>query len=458
MRSLLLLILCFSACVSAQDSLRQLDSLLALVESNEKFNGNVMIARNGEVAYRRSFGFANPATRQPLDSATTFRLASLSKQFTALGIAVLENDGKLGYDDPLAKYIPELAFYEGVTIRHLIHHYGGLPDYMGLVARKGKRKTVYDNEMVIALMADKQPKAEFAPGTNSSYSNMGYLTLASVIERVSGKSYGEFLQERIFTPLGMTRTAVNYPDNREDKDVAAGFERNPKTGELVRVDNDADYGYYLLSGVVGDGAVFSTTDDLLRYHLGMQTDKILPADKREVLVTAGKQADAPDKGYAFGQSVRQTKSLGQRISHSGSWAGALTWLERYPESGSVIVVLSNTDSGFETIRMLARQFLTGGNLAIPRQFTPIKVQAEQLTPYPGNYKLSEEMTLTIAVKGNKLTMEPTGQRAYPMTPYSNSGFYLEGTTISIAFRLDAAGKATSLLFTQDGQETECERE
>lgn len=458
MRSLLLCFLCISACVSAQDNMRQLDSLLTVLESNEKFNGNVLIARNGKAAYQRSFGFANPDTRQPLDSATTFRLASLSKQFTALGIAVLENDGKLAYDDPLAKYIPELAFYEGITIRHLIHHYGGLPDYMGLVSRKGKRKTIYDNEMVITLMAEKQPKAEFTPGTNFSYSNMGYLTLASVIERASGKSYGEFLQERIFTPLGMTRTAVNYPDKRKSENVAAGFERNPKTGELVRVDNDADYGYYLLSGVVGDGAVFSTTDDLLRYHLGMQTDKVLPADKRKVLVTAGSRADAPDKGYAFGQDVRQTKSLGQRISHSGSWAGALTWLERYPDNGSAIVILSNTNSDFATIRMVARQFLTGGTLALPREFSPVKVTAEQLEPYPGNYKLNDEMTLTIVVKGNKLTMEPTGQRAYPMTPYSSNGFYLEGTTISILFNRDEAGKVGSLTFTQDGQVMESERE
>lgn len=452
---------CLSIIATAQTQVQKLDSLLSLVAAEEQFNGNILIAQNGKISYQKSFGYADLDAQTPLNNETSFRLASLSKQFTALGIALLENDGKLNFDDPVVKFIPELDRYPNVTIRHLIHHYGGLPDYMSLVGRKGDKKLVYDNEMVIALTAQKQPKANFDPGQSSSYSNMGYLLLASIIERVSETTYGDFLQKRVFTPLGMKRTEVNFPKVREDENVATGFEPHPKSGKMINADSDDDpMGYHILAKVVGDGAVYSTTEDLLRYHLGMQTDILLPELKREVLVTAGALESAPDKGYAFGQEVRPTKALGQRISHSGSWAGALTWLERYPENGSLITILSNTNSDFSTFRLLARQFLTASPLSVPQKFTATKVTAAALEGYAGDFLLSDEafsteLIFTITTKGNKLKMQPQGQPNYAMTPYADNGFFLKGTNISIVFNRDASGEVNSLTFTQDGKSAVC---
>lgn len=457
MKQLLTLLFCcpFLVCAQTGADINRLDSLLRVVHQEQPFNGNVLIAKAGEVIYRGSFGYANLDTRQPLDSATTFRLASVSKQFTALGIALLEHQEKLSFDDPLAKHIPELSFYPGVTLRHLIHHEGGLPDYMELAARKGDRKLVYDNEMIIALMAAQQPKAEQPPGTGFSYSNTGYLLLASVIERVSGQSYADFLQEEVFTPLGMTRTAVNFPVTRTDANVAAGFGAAPKTGKMIRLDNGDDpFGFYILAKVVGDGAIFATTDDLLRYHQGMQTDKLLPADKRRVLVTAGPSAKGPNNGYAFGQLVDKE---GTRLSHSGSWAGAITYLERYPESDDLMAILSNTSAEFSTIRMYARQLLAGEPLTPLKVFTPVEVTATQIKPFAGNYQLDEKMTLAITTKKKQLRMLPTGQRNFLMTPYADNAFFLEGTTIDIRFNTDENGEVSSLTFTQDGKTKVCPR-
>ncbi len=464
-RILCLLIFVFiSSSIIAQPSSKQLDSLLQVVASEEGFNGNVLVSKNGEVVYQGSFGYANFDTKAPLNKETSFRLASISKQFTALGIALLENDGKLSFDDPLIKYIPQLDRYPDVTLRHLIHHYGGLPDYMRLVRRNGNKELVYDNAMVVALMAKKQPKPLFDAGESSSYSNTGYLLLASVIEQVSGKPYGDFLEERIFKPLKMSRTVVNFPRVRDDANIATGFKPHPKTGKMINADNeDSPMGYHILADVVGDGAVYSTTEDLLRYHQGMQTDILLPSAKREVLVTAGVLEKAPDNGYAFGQHVRSTKALGQRIFHGGSWAGALTWLERYPDDGSFIAILSNSDSDFTTVRLLARQLLTGDPLVIPKRYSATKVTANALQGYAGDYFLddkafSSKLMFTITTKGNKLKMQPAGQPNYTMTPYADDGFFLKGTNISIEFNRNANGEVPSLIYTQDGKSAKCLRQ
>lgn len=441
----------------AQDDTEEFDRILKEIVSARNYNGNVLVAKEGKVIYRGSFGVADPLTGQALNDQTVFRLASLSKQFTALAIALLEDDGKLDFDDPIAKYVPELAHYKGVTIRHLLHHYGGLPNYMSLISRKGNKKAVYNNELAIKLMEKKKPKREFEPGTSSSYSNSGYMVLATIIERASGKTYAEFLKDRIFTPLGMSRSFVGYPNPPQRDNQAAGYEKNKK-GEWVRLDNGTDpYGFGILANIYGDGMVFSTLDDLHRYTEGIKTDALLPEAKRKVLTTAGNLEEAPDKGYAFGQQVRQSKHFGQVIEHSGSWAGFVTNMERHPDQGNVIISLSNTESGFREIFQLARELLRGNPLTVPKTLRPVQVKVSDLQPYPGTYKLNDDLLLVITTKGNKLFMEPTGQRNYPMKAYSPTGFFLEGTTIELEFNLSVTGEATSIIFTQSGKVTECPR-
>jgi CubicO group peptidase (beta-lactamase class C family) len=448
-----LILFLFPLALSAQSDVSSLASILEYTAEADDYNGNILVAQNGKVVYRGSFGVSRINEDIPLDSATVFRLASVSKQFTALGIALLENDGKLAYDDLLGKHIPELAFYEGVTIRHLLHHYGGLPDYMGMVIKAKDFDRVHNNKSIIEVMAARKPKVEFAAGTKSNYSNTGYLLLASVIEKLSGKTYSEFLAERVFEPFGMTRTSVPYPSNQLDENTAGSYAKNEKTGAYFQVDIGQDpFGYYVLADVVGDGMVHSTVDDLFRYSQGLLTDKILPADKRTVLTTPGNLEKGKGK-YAFGQQIT-TSEEGMVVNHSGSWAGYLTYLERHPDKGNVIVALSNFDSPYSRMVRPAQRFLAGEKITKPKVFTSIEIDAAILKDYTGTYELTVTKTTTFKFKASKgkLVMEVPNQPKYELTPFQKDGFYLDGLDVDLTFTRDASGKVTGFDYYQRGVE------
>ncbi len=186
----------------------QLDSLFGKLHDDGRFNGNVLIAEKGTVIYKKSFGLANEATKQPLNENSVFELASCSKQFTAMAIAILNYQGKLKYDDPVYKYIPELGFYKKVTIRNLINHTSGMPAYEDLLDSVWDKSKIATNKDVIKILKDYKPSLHFEPNSRYEYSNTGYALLAVVIERVSKISYPAFLKKYIFNPLKMQHSIV----------------------------------------------------------------------------------------------------------------------------------------------------------------------------------------------------------------------------------------------------------
>ena len=158
--------------------------------------------------YKKSFGIANEETKQPLNENSIFEIASITKQFTAMAIMMLNEKGKLNLDDDISKFIPELAFYKGITIRHLLNHTSGLPDYMELFEKIFDKSKIATNKDIISIFAQRQPKVLFTPNSKHDYCNTGYALLASIIEKVSGETYPNFLQKAIFKPLGMKNTFV----------------------------------------------------------------------------------------------------------------------------------------------------------------------------------------------------------------------------------------------------------
>ena len=181
----------------------KINSLIEFYYDQGIFSGTVLVAEAGKVIYQKGFGYANVDTKERLEPKSVFRLASLSKQFTAMCIMILEEQGKLNYDDNLQKYIPELK-YEDITIRHLLWHTSGIPAYMDFMTRHFSDDEWYLNEDVIKVLAMDHPKKHFEAGENYEYSNTGYLLLASVVERASGVSFPKFLQQNIFDKLGMS--------------------------------------------------------------------------------------------------------------------------------------------------------------------------------------------------------------------------------------------------------------
>ncbi|NJL11740.1 MAG: beta-lactamase family protein [Microscillaceae bacterium] len=198
----------------ALKAVRMQEYMQELYNQNQ-FNGVVLVAQKGRILYQGAWGWSNIAQKDTLNLDTPFRLASVSKQFTAMAIMILKEAGKLHYDEPITKYLPELP-YSQVSIRHLLHHNSGLPDYFGIgwsIQQFFPAGKLIDNADMLRYFSVRQPKLVFKPGQKASYSNTGYVFLAAIVERVSGIPFAEFLDKNIFQPLGMKNTFVYNTKN-----------------------------------------------------------------------------------------------------------------------------------------------------------------------------------------------------------------------------------------------------
>lgn len=315
--------------------LRSLDSLTDLFSIQKGFSGNVLVAIDGFDVFEKSLRYADPILKTPLSTSSVFQLASVSKQFTAAAIMLLKADQRLDFDDELVKYIPELP-YKKVTIRHLLHHTGGLPNYMYLVDKYWNSETHPDNEDVIGLMAKYKLPVFFQPGARYDYSNTGYVMLASVVERVSGMSLNEFLQRRVFGPIGMKNSYVySSADTSIVKNHIDGF-RALKRGYTRIADTKNN-------GPVGDKGVCSTLGDLYLWDQALYNGSPIPFEILEEAFLPAQSNAGKEIPYGYGFRLRNFENE-PVIYHNGVWEGFRTNFHRYPLHRNTIIVLNNSSS------------------------------------------------------------------------------------------------------------------
>jgi len=321
------------------------DSVFQSHADTAKFNGNVLISKDGKIIYQKSFGYANYDTKEMLNDSSLFELASVSKEFTAMGIMMLKEQGKLNYNDNVKKYIPELP-YEGMTIRHFLTHTSGLPTYEDEKFFEGwDSKKIVFNDDIIKQFAKLKPPVLFQPGEKWEYSNAAYALLATIIERVSGKSYSEFLKENIFTPLNMTRSRV-YNTRRSAKEIipnyAFGYVYSDSLKKFMLPDSLKEYYYVItLDGIQGDGVVNSTTGDLFKWDQALYTEKLVSKTTLEEAFTPVKLNNDSTYQYGFGWFIAQDSTLGKVVQHSGGWPGYGTYIRRFIDKNNCIIILTN---------------------------------------------------------------------------------------------------------------------
>lgn len=440
--------------VSAQNKTKQLDSLFTKLHTEKKFFGNVLIAEKGTVVYQKSFGKANLATNASLNSESIFELASVSKQFTAMGIMLLKKQGKLNYDDSLRKFFPELP-YMNITVRHLLNHTSGLPDYMDLMIEKGDTGRVLTNENMIALLSKHQPATVFIPGEKWEYSNTGYALLGSIIEKASGMSFGDYLAKNIFKPLGMKNTFVYRRrfEKRTVQNYAYGFVMNDFTKTYVLPDDIPATAatVYRLDGVVGDGTVNSTTGDLLKWDRALYTEKIISKEMMSEAFTPAKLNNGKTYNYGFGWSTGNFQK-GNIVSHSGGWPGYATFIERHVDTDKTIIVLSNHESRAPTQQV--RNILYS---IVPPVKKEIQLSAELLKKYEGEYELQPGFILTISTEGTKIFAQATGQQKLELFAEKEDEFFLKQVEAALRFIKDADKKITGVILYQNGSEIEAKK-
>ncbi|HSD68909.1 MAG TPA: serine hydrolase domain-containing protein [Woeseiaceae bacterium] len=305
-----------------------IDDLFSAYQKGVQPGVAVAVVQDGKLVLQRSYGYADIDAQTPITADTAFDLASVSKQFGAMAIMLLEEDGKLSYDDPIGKYVSELKVYDGVTIRHLLTHTGGLPDYYDVIDTTSAMPTNQDAAELLGQMA----KADFAPGERYEYSNSGYDMLGPIVESASGMRFADFVRERIFIPSGMMSSYVH--DDRLPG-IPNGARAYAPSGDGFAPDYDNP-----LNAIVGSGSIFSSLNDLVRWDEVLYTDKLVSAETLELAFTSGTTNSGEPLDYGFGWRIDEYAGH-KRLRHGGSWVGFRSHIARIPERRFSVILLSN---------------------------------------------------------------------------------------------------------------------
>jgi CubicO group peptidase (beta-lactamase class C family) len=302
-----------------------IDAYLNTLVHLGSFSGSVLIARNGEVLLSKGYGFADREQKILNTPQTKFRLGSITKQFTAMAIIILEAQRKLDVQDPICNYLSECPeAWKTITIHHLLTHTSGIPNFTSFPDYKSTMATPSSPEETINRFKDKP--LDFQPGEKWSYSNSGYILLGQIIERVSNQSYEDFLQEHIFAPLHMMNTG--YDHNQDD--LAVGYKSIFSKANFI----DMSIPY-------SAGGLYSTVEDLYKWDQAFYTKQLLQQDYIDQMMTAYVAIPNSHKlAYGYGWTVGLENGR-QIITHGGGINGFVTNIARYPQDKTVIIILSN---------------------------------------------------------------------------------------------------------------------
>lgn len=432
-----------------QKSLK-VDALFAPLRKANAPGFAVLVMKEGKVLHNKGYGLANLQTLAPITSDTVFDLASISKQFTAMGIMILEERGSLSYDDPLSKFYPEfLPYAKGVTIKHLLNHTSGLPEYLGLFAPRSEKvksdiltfETVGEHEPAAKEVRDRlarQKMLRFPPGEVWEYSNSGYLILAQIIEKVSSQPFPQFMKMNIFDRLGMTNTLV-YSEARPkipNRAISYAFQGTA----YKNVD------YSPLNLIYGDGNVNTTTADMAKWYQALHENRLVKTDTLNQAFTSGFVNSGATTGYGYGWYVAGSFGL-KRASHSGTWAGFSNFVVHYPSEHFTILVLSNSAefSRFDRSSIASKI----AKIYISEKLKPpvrARLNPATLLRYAGRYETDMGEIWTITFEGDSLWVASAHERRAKLVPVSELKFIVEEAEDEVLFQADENQKVTGLVF------------
>lgn len=321
-----------------QEKTAKIDSVIRTIADKNHFNGNILVAYKGNCIIKESFGYADLYKKEELTTESVFQLASLSKQFTAMAIMILKEQGKLNYDDSVTMHIPDFPFKK-ITIRMLLNHTSGLPNYMWVTEKLWKENRIPYNDDIIELLKKSNTPLYFTPGRKFDYSNTGYVILASIVEKVSNKHFSNFMEEEVFLPLGMENTFVYSASFKNRKDKLKGYSIRGKRYRIVdETIND---------GTVGDKGVYSTLDDLFKWDQSLYDNVLVSKETLDEALSGFKIRNKFNVNYGFG--FRLTERNDKKVAyHHGRWNGFRTSIYRFVEDSNTIIILNHTSTALNS--------------------------------------------------------------------------------------------------------------
>ena len=424
---------------SADQVAAKVDEYMKAVLQVDGFSGTILVARDGKPIVSKGYGMANVELNVSNSPETVFRLGSVTKQFTAMAIMMLQERGKLNVADPMCNYIADCPdMWKPITIKHLLTHTSGITNY---TAFPDFAKTTI-MPITTSAMTDRLKKEplEFTPGEKFNYSNSGYYLLGAVIEKASGKTYADFLQENIFTPLGMKQTGYDDP-LRIIMHRAAGYQK--QSGKVINA------AYMDMTVPYAAGSLYSSTGDLLIWDQALYTEKLISKKSLDQMFTPLKG----ESGYGYGWGVGKRFDH-REISHGGGIYGFATEISRFPEDRVTVVVLSNIQgapAGQIANNLAAITF--GAAFEMPKERKEISLDPKVLEKYVGEYQIGTNIIVAVMVENGKLMGQLGGQSKFSLLPESETQFFSKDVNAQITFIKDAAGQVTGFTLKQGGSET-----
>jgi CubicO group peptidase (beta-lactamase class C family) len=441
--SLLLLVLPLSLFAQSNAALSaKIDAYL-----NEKFpstepGGSVLVAKGEEIIFRKAYGLADEKLKQANTPETIFRIGSITKQFTSTAILKLVAEGKISLEDPITKFLPDYPMGEKtITIQHLLTHTSGIKSYTSLpevVGSKESKERTYTVEEAINTFKSKP--IDFAPGSNYLYNNSGYFLLGAIIEKISGKPWGNYVQENLFTPLGMKSSFTN------DSGIAG-----EATGYYKRKDNYTEADIVHPSVSFSAGAIASTVDDLFKWNTALFSGKVISLDLLQKGWVPVALNDGTTRPYGFGW---QFKELGKSkvIGHGGTIDGFQSYAWFVPDTKVFVVVLSNNmgSSPLEYTNKILDLINGNENALVKVEHKEIEMNPDTFSRFEGDYEFVPNFVINIKRDQQKLLAQATGQPAAQIFPESENKFFYKVVDAQLEFGVDESGKISSVTLFQNG--------
>jgi CubicO group peptidase (beta-lactamase class C family) len=425
----------------AQTPVDRMDQVVRSYSDNHQFMGSVLVAQGDKIVFEKSYGDANLEWNIPDDSSTKYRIGSMTKQFTAASILLIEERGKLSTDDYVKKYMPDApASWEKVTIYNLLTHTSGIPSFTSFPDYHASEATPATPKSLVDRFRDKP--LDFQPGEKWSYSNSGYVLLGYLLEKISGQSYSNFVTENIFKPLAMKDSG--YDSNSSViTHRATGYEPSPN--------GPVNSGYIDMTIPFSAGALYSTTHDLLLWEQALYGGKVLSAASLKKMTTLYRE------NYGCGLMINTAKGHLQ-YAHGGGIEGFNTEMAYYPNDKLTVIVLANLNGGApgEIAGKLAA-VVNGEKVVMQSERKEIKVPHEILAKYVGSYELAPGIFITMSVEVDQLFIQLTGQPKFEVFAETDKDFFLKVVDAQLTFETDSQGKVIDVVLHQNGRDQTAKR-
>lgn len=434
----------------------EVDQLFKTWDKPDSPGAAVAVLKEGEVIYKKGYGYAQLEYDIPITPSTIFHVASVSKQFTAFAIDMLAGQGKLFLDDDIHTYLPEIPdFGKSITIRHLVHHTSGLRDQWELLAMAGWRLDDVITKEHILTAVKNQKELNFSPGDEYLYCNTGYTLLAEIVERVSGHAFPYWTKKNIFEPLGMSHTHFHDDHEMIVKNRAYSYVPDENGGFKKKV---------LSYSNVGATSLFTTVEDLAKwannfFEKSLGGSEVIAQMEQQGVLNSGEKID-----YAFGLVIGEYKGL-KTISHSGGDAGFRSHLLLFPDQRFAVAVLSNCGSmnPAQLARLTAEAYLGSlleeeTNKEKSSERKEVNVPPSVFEAYEGKYELEDGSLLTITREGDHLMAEhPNAPEKMQLFPESMAKFFLKTADVRVQFHPEQDGYVQRLTVFAEGNEIKGKR-